>query len=227
MSEDEMTERRRANLRRLSDEAGGVSAIARAANKSIQQISAMLLGSKSFGPRVARDLEARLGLPERSLDAPAPNFVLPAGTAEKIDPTPGYVRITALEVRKEYNLMRIKELSKIRLMECKEDWLYEQSLSTSQPKALKLLTAPSDNMEPEILQGGSVVVDISQDSFTANGIYAMTYQGSAFIYRVQLNPDGTAYFLSDNPKYEKMVVKDLSNIVIVGRCIGCCNTHSL
>lgn len=227
MSEDEMTERRRANLRRISDEAGGVSAIARAANKSIQQISAMLLGSKSFGPRVARDLEARLGLPERSLDAPAPNFVLPPEAAEKIDHTPGYVRITALEVRKEYNLMRIKELSKIRLMECKEDWLYEQSLSTSQPKALKLLTAPSDNMEPEILQGGSVVIDISQDSFTANGIYAMTYQGSAFIYRVQLNPDGTAYFLSDNPKYEKMVVKDLSSIVIVGRCVGCCNTHSL
>lgn len=227
MSDDEMTERRRANLRRLSDEAGGVSAIARAANKSIQQISAMLLGSKSFGPRVARDLEARLGLPERSLDAPSPNFVLPPEAAEKIDHTPGYVRITALEVRKEYNLMRIKELSKIRLMECKEDWLYEQALSTSQPKALKLFTAPSDNMEPEILQGGSVVIDISQNAFTANGIYAMTYQGSAFIYRIQLNPDGTVYFLSDNPRYEKMVVKDTSNIVIVGRCVGCCNTHSL
>ena len=80
---------------------------------------------------------------------------------------------------------------------------------------------------PEILQGGSVVVDISQNTFTANGIYAMTYQGSAFIYRIQMNPDGSVYFLSDNPKYEKMVVKDTSNIVIVGRCVGCCNTHSL
>ena len=159
-----------------------------------------------------------------SLDQVQPNFVMQP--TEVPEPS-GYVRITALEVRKEYNLARIKELSKIRLMECKEDWLYEQALSTSQPKALKLLTAPSDNMEPEILQGGSVVVDISQDTFTANGIYAMTYQGSAFIYRVQLNPDGTVYFLSDNPKYEKMVVKDTSNIVIVGRCVGCCNTHSL
>ena len=90
-----------------------------------------------------------------------------------------------------------------------------------------LFSAPSDNMEPEILQGGSVVVDISQNTFTANGIYAMTYQGSAFIYRIQMNPDGSVYFLSDNPKYEKMVVKDTSNIVIVGRCVGCCNTHSL
>mgnify|MGYP002678736793 CR=1 FL=1 len=223
MAED-IAEIRRTNLRRIADEIGGRAALARRTGKTLSHICGMLNGDKSLGPTVARDIETKLNMPPMSLDQPDSDFV--AEPTKVPEPT-GYVRITALEVRKEYNLMRIQELSKIRLMECKEDWLYEQSLSTSQPKALKLLTAPSDNMEPEILQGGSVVVDISQNTFTANGIYAMTYQGSAFIYRIQMNPDGTVYFLSDNPKYEKMVVKDTSNIVIVGRCVGCCNTHSL
>lgn len=223
MVDDELTARRRVNLRRIADELGGAAAVARKTQKSVQQISSMLNGTKSFGSKIARDIEPKLGLPLQSLDKETPNFVVAAETPEAT----GYVRITALEARKEYNLMRIQELSKIRLMECKEDWLYEQALSTSKPSALKLFSAPSDNMEPEILQGGSVVVDISQNTFTANGIYAMTYQGSAFIYRIQMNPDGSVYFLSDNPKYEKMVVKDTSNIVIVGRCVGCCNTHSL
>lgn len=208
MVDDELTARRRVNLRRIADELGGAAAVAKT-QKSVQQISSMLNGTKSFGSKIARDIEPKLGLPLQSLDKEAPNFVVAAETPEAT----GYVRI--------------QELSKIRLMECKEDWLYEQALSTSKPSTLKLFSAPSDNMEPDILQGGSVVVDISQNTFTANGIYAMTYQGSAFIYRIQMNPDGSVYFLSDNPKYEKMVVKDTSNIVIVGRCVGCCNTHSL
>lgn len=219
MSED-VAEIRRANLRQIAESVGGRAALARKTGKTLSHICGMLNGDKSLGPTVARDIENKLNMPPMSLDQKEMDRKMVIGSL-------GYVRITALEVRKEYNLLRIQELSKIRLMECKEDWLYEQSLSTSQPNALKLFTAPSDNMEPEILQGGSVVVDISQDSFTANGIYAMTYQGSAFIYRVQLNPDGTVYLLSDNPKYQQMIIKDLSNIVIVGRCVGCCNTHSL
>ena len=82
MVDDELTARRRVNLRRIADELGGAAAVARKTQKSVQQISSMLNGTKSFGSKIARDIEPKLGLPLQSLDKEAPNFVVAAETPE-------------------------------------------------------------------------------------------------------------------------------------------------
>lgn len=59
---------RRRNLQSVANKLGGAAAVARKADKAVQQISDMLRGTKSFGPKIARDLEKRLGLPDGALD---------------------------------------------------------------------------------------------------------------------------------------------------------------
>lgn len=60
---------RRENLRALV-EAEGLATIARRAKKPDRQINDMLAGRKSFGEKVARDIENKMGLDTGALDRP-------------------------------------------------------------------------------------------------------------------------------------------------------------
>lgn len=61
---------RRERLRKFIDEhcSGNAAECARRADKSESQINDMLAGRKSFGEKVARSMEEKLGLPEHWLD---------------------------------------------------------------------------------------------------------------------------------------------------------------
>lgn len=209
---------RRENLATLAAQYGGRAALARKTGKKLQAICGMLDGQKSFGERIARDIEATLGLKMGALDEPG--MVVPAGTAaEVVDAGTDYLSLTALEPSKEYPLINYQNLSKIRLIEMQGDWLYEQPVATSNPDALRLMSAPSDNMEPLIKQGATVVVDTAQRSLTRNGMFAMAYSGSLFIHRVQIHPGNRYVLLSDNPQYQPIVLDNLNDIFVIGRCI--------
>ena len=59
------------NLTRVMQTLGSWAELARRIDKHPSQISDMVRGKKSFGSRVARDIESKLGLPRLSLDDPA------------------------------------------------------------------------------------------------------------------------------------------------------------
>lgn len=223
MSTD-IADRRRSNLDKVAQKIGGRAVLAKKCGKSIQQISGMLTGAKSFGERIARNIEASLGIPPGTLDAECPDIQI----EKKWDSSkPEATRITALEVRKEYALISPPKTSKIRLMELDGEWLYEQPIDTSTPDELKLLSMPGDNMEPEILKGASVVVDLRQREFNMNGIFAVAYSGSIFVHRVQVQPGGKFVLWSDNKKYEPIRLDNLDGIFIIGRCILVNNPHGI
>lgn len=58
------------NLTRVMQTMGSWAELARRINKRPSQISDMVRGKKSFGDRVARDIELKLGLPRLALDDP-------------------------------------------------------------------------------------------------------------------------------------------------------------
>lgn len=216
---------RRKNLALLADQTGGRAALARRCGKTTQQISGMLQGQKGFGERIARDIEQKLGLTPGTLDLDT----MPAdvcSTADVLPMKPPLAeRITALEARKEYALAEPLKVSKIRLIEFDGEWLYEQKIDTMEPAALRLMSVSSDSMEPEILKGSTVVIDVSQRSLLANGIFAMAYSGAIFVHRVQVLPGNKYLFMSDNPRYQSLTIDSLDGIFIIGRVVLINNTH--
>lgn len=63
---------RRKHLKAIAEHLGGAAVVARSTGKSVQQISDMIYGRKTFGNRIARDIEAKLHLPSEALDEVAP-----------------------------------------------------------------------------------------------------------------------------------------------------------
>lgn len=216
---------RRKNLALLAEQTGGRAALARRCGKTTQQISGMLQGQKGFGERIARDIEQKLGLEAGTLDQETMvASVCTSGEALPMRP-PLAERITALEARKEYALAEPLKVSKIRVIEFDGEWLYEQQIDTAEPAALRLMSVPSDSMEPVILKGSTVVIDVSQRSLLANGIFAIAYSGSIFIHRVQVLPGHKYVFMSDNPRYQALNLDSLDGVIVVGRVVLINNTH--
>lgn len=223
---DDVEAQRRENLARLVDAVGSQAALARRCGVSKQQISSVLSGHKKFGERAARKVEKSLALAPGSLDDAGQTPLLPVVSSGSNEPiVPKSERITALEVRKEYALAEPIKVSKIRLIEFDGEWLYEQKIDTAEPNALRLMSVSSDSMEPEILKGATVVIDVSQRQLLANGIFAMAYSGAIFIHRVQVLPGNKYLLLSDNPRYQPVTLDKLDGIVIIGRVVLINNTH--
>lgn len=229
MEDSAIVTNRRKNLACIAVKSGGKSALAFRLGKTPQQIGGMINGQKSFGDKVARDIETQLGLSRYSLDQEvlSPTGHLVHTVTHTTSSHPECLSITALELRKDYALINPPKLGKIRLMQFEGDWLYEQSVATSDPHSLKLLSATGDNMEPLIAQGSAVIVDISQRALNTNGIFALSYSGSIFIHRVQIQPGGKYILLSDNHNYQPMHIESLDDIIVIGRCIIVNNTQAI
>lgn len=70
MTKEELVQIRRQNLKILAQKAGGAAVIAKKCDRSVQQISDMIMGRKTIGPKVSRMIENSLGLSANFLDDP-------------------------------------------------------------------------------------------------------------------------------------------------------------
>lgn len=86
------------------------------------------------------------------------------------------------------------------------------------PKSAALIEAVGDSMSPTIDEGDLVLVDLREDRFRHDGLYALRCGGDFCIKRIQRQPDGTFVLRSDNPAYQPFVIKP-EDIVIFGRVI--------
>lgn len=83
---------------------------------------------------------------------------------------------------------------------------------------------PGDNMSPTHMPGDRLLVDVSKDTFHADGVYVLAEGGNISVYRIQAVPgtsgEGRAVSLtSDNNSYPAHTVR-LSEITIAGRVRG-------
>ena len=88
------------------------------------------------------------------------------------------------------------------------------------PDHLKIIQVSGDSMEPTLKDGDYVIINTAQKSAN-DGIYALIYDNSVIIKRVQFCLNGNIKIISDNPKYDsftftKEELQDL-NIKILGK----------
>lgn len=215
---------RRSKLAELVKREGSQTALAIKVGRSPQHIGDMIRGQKSFGEKVARDIEDRLGLERGYLDGKSLEV---HGVADEETTIP-FVRLPALNIKKDYGIQTApKQIEFVKQLDVEQSWFYSQKLSTTNPKQLRIISASSDNMDPTIHKGDVIIVDVNQTSFNAQGVYAIQYSDTVFINRVQMLPGGGVDLLSDNPRYHPVHLESTSSIVIIGRCINVLNAKDL
>ena len=99
------------------------------------------------------------------------------------------------------------------------DW-FIKNFSFYNPRNIRIITADGDSMSPEIDDGDSVFIDIS-DKLVRDGIYVVLVDGDLFIKRVQRMPKKHICLISENPAYKEIDINLDSDIRvdIVGRVI--------
>lgn len=142
-------------------------------------------------------------------DTPAPTY----------QPESLFVEVPAYDVSAsagdgaEVNGEQIKYMVRFRL-----DWLKKKT--TASASKLKIISVQGDSMNPTLMDGDSVLLDMTQASPTKEGIYAIRYDHTLIIKRVQYNPTTKRVALvSDNKLYEPMHDIDPATLDIVGRAI--------
>lgn len=89
------------------------------------------------------------------------------------------------------------------------------------PRALVVIQARGDSMQPTIDDGDLLLVDCSQALDADNAIYVLNVNDRILVKRLHFRIDGTIEVLSDNPKYKSETVNPRNNDVfrVVGRVV--------
>jgi hypothetical protein len=206
---------RRERLRRLiEDEYGGnVSRFAQLIQKSQSQLSSTLLGRKGFGERLARQIEAAVGLSAGWLDRP-----LDSGPSEA-DAPDGFVAVRRVRMKLSAGVIGWA-------VECHADdapplffrreWFEKRGFRPDQLVALKVQGA---SMEPGLYDGDTIVVNRADTQLADGEVCAVNYEGELVIKR--LRRDAGEWFLaSDNPDKRRYGDKRCGDgVEIIGRVV--------
>jgi transcriptional regulator with XRE-family HTH domain len=99
------------------------------------------------------------------------------------------------------------------------DWI-KRTLRT-EPRDLILIEVVGDSMAPTVEDSDLILANLAEPRFRQDGIYLLRHNSGLAVKRIQRRPDGKLLVRSDNPKYEAMVV---SNVSLIGRVVwigGC------
>ena len=114
-----------------------------------------------------------------------------------------------------------------------EDWKSEEDMETKLVKVVSTVArgfetttlfaaeANGDSMNGIRLYDGDIVV-VSKGCVRGDGIYAVSLNNEVMVKRIQFNPlDNKVYVISENPKYETIVVDaDNDNFRVLGKVAG-------
>lgn len=98
----------------------------------------------------------------------------------------------------------------------REDWLARKGAAGQ----MVLMDVFGNSMEPEIREGDMVLVDQSQKDVLAGSIYAVGFEDTVMVKRVEHKPDGI-HLLSDNPEYSPIALRgdELDSFRVIGRIV--------
>lgn len=215
---------RRANLNKIcKDSYGTKRALARRIGYAEQYVGGLINGSKSFGDDVARSIESSLNLPAGYLDE-SREPIRPVAAPEE-----NSAALARLDISRLQYVGGEAVLSNdfIDALQVRSPWLFSQPVSTRNPNALRIATAPGDEMDPTIGRGDIVLIDISQDHIVSNGIYAISVAKALSLCRIQILPDESVVCKFDNPHYDTSAPLPADRIKVVGRCLLAFNINAL
>lgn len=220
---------RRSNLKKIVSSYPSQVAFAEAVGKTPQQIGGMLSGSKSFGTKIARELEIKLGLEPGVLDHQTDNEFVRVSEIGNAKPDDGWYSIPLLDVEASCGYGAETGLvSIVGGIDMAPDFLRTRPGVVS-PNGLHVVNAHGDSMEPTICDRAFCVVDTSQTRIMTDGIYCLMADGQLFIKRLQRNLDGSILMLSDNQRYHPQIIDKptLEQTTIIGRVVYVYNGSAL
>jgi phage repressor protein C with HTH and peptisase S24 domain len=86
---------------------------------------------------------------------------------------------------------------------------------------LALVLVVGDSMYPTFKPSDILLIDLSQKSFSGDGVYALNVNGVCSIKRIQFFISGSIRVSSDNGVYAPQEIRkgDLENIIVIGRVV--------
>ena len=101
----------------------------------------------------------------------------------------------------------------------RKDWLSKKGKA----RDMVLMDIFGNSMEPELKEGDTVLIDQSQKAVLAGAIYAVGFDDTIFVKRLEKRPKELV-LLSENERYPMMRFRDeeMENVRIIGKVIWVC-----
>lgn len=217
----DVIETRRNNLRALLADYPSQVAFAEAVGKSPQQIGGMLTGTKSFGTKIARELETKLGLELGALDRDGSDRYIRLHRVEEEGAKEDWISVPLLDIEASCGYGADSGYASI-VGGIDIAPAFAQTLpGVVSPRGLHVVNAHGDSMEPTIIDRAFCFVDRSQTRVLTDSIFCLMADGQLFIKRLQRNLDGTILMLSDNPLYRPQTIDKatMETTTIIGRVV--------
>lgn len=203
-------------VRQLVEECGGPSRFADRTGLARQQVTHIASANpvKQIGDKLARRIEAAMGLPIGVLDG------LESG--DKPDISQHSVEVPLLNVTAGMGagaqIPWDEEVIHRALIS--KEWLRHHTTATTFSR-LALVTGRGDSMRPTFNHGDTLLIDTSATAIKQDAIYVLSRSGELYIKRVSRNIDGTFDIISDNPVYAPRTIADPAKdgLLILGRVL--------
>ena len=206
------------------------SEISRRMGTSRNHISSLLArlrhkdgSEKAFGERSARAIEEALRLPAGYLDQVSDEAPLqPVRVWETLNDLPldSHVLIPVVRVKLSAGDGVVYEREEHDgALPFSAKWLRSKNISAR--SNLYMCDVVGDSMEPFLMDGDKVMIDVGQKVVVDNGVYCIRYGDELRIKRLCKRFDGGLRIISDNKSYPEEVLspEQLQHITIIGRQI--------
>jgi len=102
------------------------------------------------------------------------------------------------------------------------EWLRTELRQVTSPSNLSVITGYGDSMEGTFNDGSQLIVDRGVVDVRVDAVYVLSLNGELYIKRLQRRPDGSILMISDNRKYESIVIKngEKAQFSVLGRVVG-------
>jgi transcriptional regulator with XRE-family HTH domain len=93
-------------------------------------------------------------------------------------------------------------------------------LTSTTPKKIKMIKVEGDSMTPTLYSGDMVLVDISENYPSGDGLYVLRIGDMLMVKRIQINPfDNSIEVKSDNPVYQTSKSLHYKDATTIGKVI--------
>ncbi len=196
-----------ANLKRIisEDYSNSIHAFAKKIGRNSSQFYNLFKGDRSFGQKLARDLELLLNLQPLSLDkSPDEKTII-----DKIVLIPPYSAIGAANTEPYQATSHIFAIERAIIEH--HDWSVDK---------IHGVIMSDESMVPTILPNSKVLIDTSQIKINDGKIYAISSNGKILIKRVFCKPNDCGYAAkSDNTHYSDINFEINKEFNVVGRVL--------
>jgi hypothetical protein len=222
MSDNQQANTRRKQLRQWMQERGmNGTDLATRLGTGRAYVSLLFKPDRHFGEKAARSIEQKLFMPTGYLDAQAPAMA-PVDVWENPADLPDgvYALVPRIGIKLSAGSgMEAVEETELPPLAFRESWLKKKHVTSR--KHLRILEVDGPSMEPLLMDGDVVLVDLGQHDIIDNEVYAIAYGSELRIKRLSKRFDGGLLIRSDNQRYpdEAISPAESQHIRVLGRMI--------